>query len=368
LGAGFSIPERVSRRVRQALFLLAAADLGLILVVTSNLTVLADIIAPLTGHLIGIGLAASLALLVRRWAMALFTAGIAATLGLHAWLGLAWCCRAPVPTAQSGLTQIAAGGTRSLTVLALNTWDKHREPERLVRYLATAPADVVVLTEFGQSKRPLLAELKAAYPYQATCSDARHCSTALLSRLPLEESGVGGISAIGPEFVWARLEGSLTIVGTHVHRPSRNPWLHERQMAALGLFLRRIDGPVVLAGDLNTSPWSGSFRRLRAVANLASFSILTPTWPAWPIALPQVALDHILVSPELAVTASGTGPAVGSDHLPVWAQLERRAAPGSGPSHRHKVTSRLAAAGPHLGGEFLADLVGEHGGARDLRR
>ena len=82
-----------------------------------------------------------------------------------------------------------------------------------------------------------------------------------------------------------------------------------------------------------------------------------PSWPAWPIALPQVALDHIFVSPELTVSASGTGPAVGSDHLPVWAQLERRplaAYPGRAPR------SRLAAAGAHLGAEFLGDLGGEH--------
>ena len=94
-----------------------------------------------------------------------------------------------------------------------------------------------------------------------------------------------------------------------------------------------------------------------------------PSWPAWPLALPQVALDHILVSPELAVAAAGTGPAVGSDHLPVWAQIERRpAAFERADVPQRRPTSRLAAAGPHLGGELLADLGGEHVGARDLRR
>jgi hypothetical protein len=90
-----------------------------------------------------------------------------------------------------------------------------------------------------------------------------------------------------------------------------------------------------------------------------------PSWPAWPIALPQVALDHIFVSPELTVSAAGTGPAVGSDHLPVWAQLERRR---WRPTRNAPPRSRLAAAGAHLGAELLGDLGGEHGGARDLRR
>jgi len=57
--------------------------------------------------------------------------------------------------------------------------------------------------------------------------------------------------------------------------------------------------------------WSNAFHRLRAATGLVSASVLTPTWPAWPLPLPQVALDHILVSPDLTIAAEGTGPAVG---------------------------------------------------------
>ena len=96
-------------------------------------------------------------------------------------------------------------------------------------------------------------------------------------------------------------------------------------MRRLAQFVRRIDGPLVLAGNLNTSPWSQCVPQARGLATgLAPAATLMPSWPAWPLALPQFALDHIFVSAELAVAAAGTGPAVGSDHLPVWAQLERR--------------------------------------------
>ncbi len=142
-----------------------------------------------------------------------------------------------------------------------------------------------------------------------------------------------------PAFVWAKLGGSLTVIGTHLHRPSRDPWLHERQMSALAQFVRRIDGPVVLAGDLNTSPWSNAFRMLRAATGLAPASMLMPTWPAWPLALPQVALDHIFVSPELAVAAAGTGRP--SDRI--TCRCGRRSSAG-----RSRSTGRRAAAPPHL--------------------
>ena len=378
MGVASPVVERASRGRQLALFVLVAANLALILAVAGGFTAFADIFAPLTGHLIGIGLAASLALLTRRWVPAIMTTGVVATAALHVWLGLASCCAAPVATAQAAFSKVVAQTSgQSLTVLALNTWHQHGDAQRLERYLATTPADVVVLSEFGPDKRAMLANLKAAYPFQVDCADQWPCSLALLSRLPLEAAGVGRIpsdeqgGAHGdmPAFVWAKLGARLTIIGTHLHRPSRDPWRHERQVSALAHLVRHIDGPLVLAGDLNTSPWSNAFRKLRAATGLAPASVLMPTWPAWPLALPQVALDHILVSGELAVAAAGAGPAVGSDHLPVWAQINHRpVAFERGGLPPRRLTSRLAAARPHLGGELLAHLDGEHVGAGNLCR
>jgi endonuclease/exonuclease/phosphatase (EEP) superfamily protein YafD len=371
-------PGHTGRRL--ALLVLAGANLALMLQVAGTLSALADVFAPLTGHLVGIGLTAALALLARRYVPLILTAGGMLTMAVHVSLGLAGCCAAPVPTRPSQLAKVAHASTESLTVLALNSWHRLGDQQRLEHYLITAPADVIVLSEFGPDKRPMLARLRETYPFQVECADRWDCALALISRRSLTASGVGPLGADHQagaakpmaDFVWAKvggLGGSLTIIGTHVYRPSRDPWLHQRQMEALSGFLRNIEGPLVLAGDLNTSPWSNAFRQLRAATGLAPASILMPTWPAWPLPLPQVALDHILVSSDLIVAAAGTGPAVGSDHLPVWAHIDRRPAPFErAPSPPHKLASRLAAAGSHFGGELLGDFGGEHVGARHLRR
>lgn len=352
------------------LLALLVANVALVLVAATGSTPPADVIAPLTGHLIGFGIAASVALILRRRMLPVLAAGVAVTIGVHGWLGLAGCCGTPLPAADAGVTKVAAHGPASrLTVLALDTWDGKGDPDRLARYLAAAPADVVVLSQLGPDRAQLLASLEAAFPHQVACGDARPCALALLSRLPLEASGSARIAPDQPAFVWARLAGPVTVIATHLDAPRGDPWLHARQMSELAKFMRRIDGPLVLAGDLNTSPWSGAFRRLRAATGLVPASKLMPSWPAWPVALPQIALDHILVSPELTVLAAGTGPAVGSDHLPVWAQLERRPVVLD---PRRRLVRRYAlgpaAAGAHLGGELLADLGREHAGARDLGR
>ena len=83
-------------------------------------------------------------------------------------------------------------------------------------------------------------------------------------------------------------------------------------------------GHIVLAGDLNAGGWSASFRGLLRTTGLVPMAAFLPTWPAAPRVAPQVALDHILVSPELRIGRSGIGPATGSDHLPVFADIRAR--------------------------------------------
>jgi len=353
---------------RLALLVLCGANLALVVAVAGSISALSDVLAPLTGHFMGVGLAASLALLTRRLSALLL--GILATFLVHAWLGLAACCHPPPPTAVTGgLSTIAsAGAAHDLSVLALNAWHNHADPSRLSAYLAEVDADLVVLSEFGPNKRALLAPLKPTHPFQIDCAEEWSCSLALLSRIPFASAGTGHLAEGKLAFVWARLAGGVTVLGTHLYRPSRDPWLHEQQMLELVQFIDRIPGPVILAGDLNTTPWSKTYRTLRRVAGLVPASTLRPTWPAWPLAFPQVALDHIFVSPDLSVSAAGTGPAVGSDHLPIWAVVQRRPSFDRGRTATHGFASRSAPPQPHFSAQLLADFGREHAGARNLRR
>ncbi len=346
---------RVARRI--AFTLLAVANLAMALIVLAAAPALADIATPLTGHIIGFGIAAAAALLAKRGTGIVLVGGIAATLLFHVWLGLGWPLRAHSAAP-------ASSGENTLSIISINTWDAADNVDKLRAYLATAPAQVVVLSELGPEKKDLLPTLKATYPFQTSCAHRYDCSIALISQVPFEASGAVPYTKEMPAFVWARFAG-MHVIGTHLYRPSRNPGLHARQTEAVAKFIRRIEGPVVLVGDLNTSPWSYSFKSLKAQTGLKSARWLAPSWPAWPVVMPQVALDHILISQDLTFVASHAGPAVGSDHLPVFAQIKRQVQRTRGPGVGGL---RLAASGLHLDGEFLADFGSEHGGPRDLRR
>src|SRR5262249_11829293 len=108
---------------------------------------ISDLIAPLTGHFLGIGLAASLALLTRR--LSLLLAGPLVTFLVHAGLGCASCCRPPpAPVVQtSALGTLAPAGVASdLSLLALNPWHRHGDLARLTAYLAHADVDLMLLS------------------------------------------------------------------------------------------------------------------------------------------------------------------------------------------------------------------------------
>jgi endonuclease/exonuclease/phosphatase (EEP) superfamily protein YafD len=84
--------------------------------------------------------------------------------------------------------------------------------------------------------------------------------------------------------------------------------------------------PVILAGDLNTTPWSRAFASLREVTGLidtrAGFGVHA-SFPADPAAaLLRIPIDHVLVSPEIGVLDRRIERDIGSDHLPVLVELQ----------------------------------------------
>jgi endonuclease/exonuclease/phosphatase (EEP) superfamily protein YafD len=354
------------------------ADIALLFVMLGRFWPAPDIFSPLAIHCFAIAIVAAVALLMKRGEIAVLTLGTVAVVAGHAWLGLSG--DKSFNTASRGpgienLQPVSADG--ALRVISINTWHKLRDSTALHDYLVRERADVVVMTEMGPDKLRLLDELKSAYPYQVHCAETWVCSMALISRYPISDSGAARVAVEQPPLVWARVKAMDTqvmVVGTHLHRPSRNPWLHEKQVTNLIQFISLINGPTVLAGDFNTAPWAMSFKRLMLEAWMFPALQLKPTWPAWPVALPQVALDHVLVSADLTITRSGTGPAVGSDHLPVWAEIKLPVLriptqPGRSWQRASRDAAPLnLAAAFHFGGELAANLGGEHGAARNLRR
>ena len=141
----------------------------------------------------------------------------------------------------------------------------------------------------------------------------------------------------GDEFVVASAhvptmrEGLLLLKGKDLDGFRRHLEWRREQMEALRIELdETAQWPELVGGDLNTPTDSLLLDPLRA---RFAFAFERAGWGygyTRPTALPWTRIDHILASPQWVVTRCWVGPDLGSDHLPVIAEVVLPAAAESG--------------------------------------
>lgn len=220
-----------------------------------------------------------------------------------------------------------------LRVASINVYSRNRRHSDVLKFIADTRPDVVLLLEVTTAWRDLLDALAVDYPFQKIELRGDNFGMALFSRVPWEsatvhEFGAGGLPSIVASLRW---QGeTVVLLGTHPVPPGGNKmWrLRNEQFAAMATFCRKQTGAVMLLGDLNSTNWSAYFGTLldgtRLRDSRAGFGVQA-SWPAWS-PLPRIAIDHCLVSPEIAVRNRFIGPDVGSDHFPLVLDLSIDAA------------------------------------------
>lgn len=248
--------------------------------------------------------------------------------------------------AKSALAQSARLTTgKSFKILTLNTLYDARNNKSIIAMIKREKPDFIMMQEVAYRKARLLKALKKQYPWQRSCAPRYRCDTALLSKYPWRKAGhgrVGPSSSNNPisarrdraSLVWAQFGAELNhaiIASAHLRWPLITS--QHAQLKAIRQTLakktRNGTAPLIIAGDFNAVPWSGVMKKFTAQANLNSAGGFHPTWPmrgyhpklkcSWCFA--QLQIDHILVSKHLRVISSKAGPDIGSDHLPLIAEL-----------------------------------------------
>jgi endonuclease/exonuclease/phosphatase (EEP) superfamily protein YafD len=213
-----------------------------------------------------------------------------------------------------------------IRLVQFNILKDNKDVQPAIAWIKGTQADVVTLEE-AAGELPILAGLRSQYPYAVACAAALRCSTIILSRRPFVASGGlargdpenrGGLSA-----AWATLAssaGPFTIVAAHLDRPW--PW-HSGpdDVAMLSAFVRSRDRATTLvAGDFNRPAWSFQIRQLTGALGLARATDIR-SWPAMAFLPPLLAIDHVFAGRRWSVAQISRGPALGSDHYPLLAQL-----------------------------------------------
>jgi endonuclease/exonuclease/phosphatase (EEP) superfamily protein YafD len=255
---------------------------------------------------------------------ALFWFALCLLCAVHArrWLLMAPLALLPVFTASRSLPDADADDP-VLVIVAANVYVGNRDPAPLVAWLRAHPADVVVLSEISEPYVDALSHaLGSDYRYRALYPRRSPFGIGIVSRLPLR-----GVSMIDDAFGIQTLAAEVRIgtqpvriVAAHPMPPHARVW-HNRRDALLQTIASDSDTPLILAGDLNATPWSTALIGA-ARGGLSRTTSLAPTWPHRGHGALGIPIDHVLASRHWRRSAASRGPEIGSDHFPVRVALQ----------------------------------------------
>lgn len=215
----------------------------------------------------------------------------------------------------------------TLTLLLANVRVDNSEFDGLLRLIEAEKPDVIVVQELTPAWAEALQPLRSEWRYGDAIARTDPFGIGLFSRVPVDATDRIDSPPLGlPTLVATVTPGDrpVTIVATHPMNPisaggavARN---HQLDSIAALVGAREAD---VLIGDLNTSVWSRTYRRLQTETGMNNARRGYGVLPSWPTFLPvaMIPLDHCLVAPGIVVLDARTGDDIGSDHLPLIVTL-----------------------------------------------
>lgn len=208
-------------------------------------------------------------------------------------------------------------------ILAANVNSANRSHHLLLDLIAARQPDIVVLTEVDDAWVDALQPLAEQYAHRVVRPRQDNFGIGVWSRLPFDGGtivrlGEAGVPSVLVRAVTAR--GPVWVLATHPVPPSGSQMstLRNGQLAAIATLVDTLSGQGVVAGDLNTTPWSPHFRDLVSEAGLYQARSVRGLY-TWPVGMPvlMVQLDHCLHTDGLTAGRVTILPSIGSDHYPL---------------------------------------------------
>jgi len=232
-----------------------------------------------------------------------------------------------VPDLASARREAAAGAAAApVRVLFVNVHTSSQDFAAVRRLITGEQADIVGLVETDARWLRELAPALEAYPARIEAPRSDNFGMALYARDPLT-GAAEHLAATVPAILAETSVGGARVALALLHPlPPVSAAVEETQLRHFDAVAARVRGaaaPFVILGDLNAAPWSRAFARLRGATGAcdtrAGFGAQT-SFPAgsWLLRIP---IDHVLVACSIGVRDRRIGPDVGSDHLPVIADL-----------------------------------------------
>lgn len=227
----------------------------------------------------------------------------------------------------------AAPESGTITMMTHNLFGLNYEMDQVTTAILAEDPDIIVLQEyFGEQATDLHPALLANYPFFVRCRGGKRANLGLYSRIPFEQVQDGacpndayGTTRTAHILATFRPDGikPFSVITTHMDWPIP-VGRQQEQLTALSEVVDKIEGPMILAGDFNATPWSYALRDfvkrnglVRETMNLLTFPMSWHYLGAWRDTLPFLPLDHVMTRGGIVVHQIGVGRPTASDHLPV---------------------------------------------------
>ena len=220
-----------------------------------------------------------------------------------------------------------SGHGRALRVTTFNVLTSNATPESAVRHLLETDADIVCVLEADTGWETLLQPLRQKYAHHLEELPHGNFGIAVFTRLEVRDMRIiwpdPELPSVQVQFQHDGRE--LNLIATHTLPPMTptNAARWRKHLSALRELAEKQRGEVIVAGDLNATPWCEGMRLLRAGDTL-DFRSTEPVWlPTWGLKLPMMMpIDHVLVTRGLLITKRQIGPETGSDHRSVTVGIQ----------------------------------------------
>lgn len=260
---------------------------------------------------------ALLLLILRRWVFALFAL---AGFGVSAVPMMAYLPHV------SGGTAAAAPDSTTFRLLSFNVWFRNPDMATTAAYIEQSQADAVVLLELTPPQAERLRPLLPSYPHFHI--EPSRMGAAVFTKWPVlaaESMPLAKDGAIAARVQIDWRGTPVTVLGVHLNWPlgPRNSQFRNEELAGVVAFSKAQREPLIVAGDFNLTPWSEYFSNALEQSGLHDAALgfgLGRSWPAQFAPL-GIRIDHCLVSRQWQSRRVDVGPPLGSDHLPVMAEL-----------------------------------------------
>ena len=223
----------------------------------------------------------------------------------------------------------AAPATAPLKVLSVNVSFRPFLERRLLEIVREADPDIVVVQELTPHAERVLAELDTAFPHYLKFPADRQYGIGLWSKHELES---GATIALGRlPAIEARVRGpsgSFTVIGVHLSAPTsrRRAAARNQQLAELAARSNAVDGPLIVAGDFNITPYSPYYTDWLEATGLTDTRRGRTLSPSWPTMLPLVGIpiDHVAVNDDFTLLSHRRLPNFESDHYGALVEVALR--------------------------------------------